>query len=93
MATINFYRITVESFVAVVGELREGAPVIGLRLKPESNPEEAIAEFREKLEALGGILFLLQGGQLDLPKVYATNPNPELYTSFEIEGIDAEDFA
>jgi hypothetical protein len=93
MATINFYRITEDSFTAVVGELRDGAPFIGFKLKPECKPDAAIAEFQEKLEGLGGILFVLQGGQLDLAKVHAVNANPELYTSFEIEGIDAEDFA
>jgi hypothetical protein len=93
MATINFYRVTEDRFVVVVGELRDGAPCIGFQIKPESNPESAITEFREKLEVLGGIMFVFQGGQLDLSKVQASNPNPELYTSFEIEDIDAEDFA
>lgn len=93
MATINVYRITEDRFAVVVGELRDGAPCIGFQIKPEATPEKAVAEFQEKLEALGGILFVIQGGQLDLAKVHAANANPELYTSFEIEDIDAEDFA
>lgn len=93
MATINVYSITESSFVFIVGELRDGAPCIGIIPKPNSTPERAVAEFRERLEALGGILFMVHGGKLNLDKVHTVNLNPELYTSFEIEGIDAEDFA
>lgn len=90
MATINVFKTKTGSLVFCVGELREDAPIIGVSPKPGAVESDCIAEIRSKIEELGGLFFLLQGGSLNLAKLQ--EHEPVLVTSFEAEDVDASDF-
>lgn len=91
MAIINVYKTDKKSFVFTVGELKEDAPIVGVKPINGATDDEVIAEVRSEIDFAGGTYFAMFGGALNLALL--NKHNPQLIASWEADDIDASDFA